>query len=359
MTQFVQLHFLTAYPPSNPNRDEMNRPKTAIYGGVQRLRLSSQSLKRAVRLSVAMSEALAGDKSVRTRQLGDELVTHLLAQDAQSDRAHAIAAQVLEVFGQLDKRAALANPPRIRNRQLAFVSPEERRAALDIADRILAGVEPDEAAKPLAKSILRTADGAADLAMFGRMLADAPEFNREAAVQVSHAITTHRADPEEDFFTAVDDLSSPSRDPGASFLGESGFGAGVYYLYVCVNVDLLIENLAHDRLLAQRALAALPEAFATVTPSGKSSSYAHHTLAFYVRAESGQHQPRSLASAFLHPVGGDDLIRDSIDRLRGTAALIDEAYGPLAEDFAEMDVLRREGNLAGIRAFLTEQTADA
>lgn len=359
MTQFVQLHFLTAYPPSNPNRDDMNRPKTAIYGGVQRLRLSSQSLKRAVRLSDAMSEALAGNNSLRTRQFGEVLVSHLLSQGAERERARSIAAQIVEVFGQLDRRAIRAKPTLVHSRQLAFISPEERSAAIKVADRVHAGDDIEDATKPLAKTILRTADGAVDLAMFGRMLADAPEFNREAAVQVSHAITTHRADPEEDFFSAVDDLKQPSGGSASAFLGESGFGSGVYYLYVCIDVDLLIRNLAHDRSLARMALAALPEAFATATPSGKSNSYAHQTVSFYVRAESGDRQPRSLAAAFLHPVDSDDLIGASIERLRDTAAMIDEAYGPRADDVAEMDVLRRQGSLAAIRNFLTERTADA
>ena len=137
--------------------------------------------------------------------------------------------------------------------QLAFVSPEERAAALALADRLAAGEQVEVANK----AVLRTADTAVDIAMFGRMLADDPEFNREAAVQVAHAITTHRAVVEDDYYTAVDDLKRPSEDAGAGFVGEAGFGAGLFYLYACVNRDLLVRNLGGDEDLARAGIAAL------------------------------------------------------------------------------------------------------
>ena len=60
MSRFLQLHLLTFFPPANLNRDDLGRPKTAIVGGVTRLRLSSQALKRAWRTSDLFSTALAG-----------------------------------------------------------------------------------------------------------------------------------------------------------------------------------------------------------------------------------------------------------------------------------------------------------
>ena len=60
MSTFIQLHLLTSYPPSNLNRDDLGRPKTAIMGGKTRLRVSSQSLKRAWRTSDLFESALAG-----------------------------------------------------------------------------------------------------------------------------------------------------------------------------------------------------------------------------------------------------------------------------------------------------------
>ncbi len=356
MTNFIQLHFLTVYPPSNPNRDDMGRPKMAVYGGVQRLRLSSQSLKRAARLSPAMSDTLKGKMGERTQRLGDAVIEYLEGKGEDKAKAREIARQVAEVFGKIDEKDA----DHVRIRQLAFISPDERQAAIDMAEQAL------KTGKPLAKearerrnAILRKADGAVDLAMFGRMLADAPDFNREAAVQVSHAITTHRAEAEDDYYTAVDDLKKPTEDMGAGFVSEAGFGSGVYYLYVCVDTDQLIENLANDRALARKALEAATEAFATASPSGKRNSYAHHTRASFIYAEAGDQQPRSLAAAFLNPVEQDDLLSVSICRLKETAEAIDKCYGPSANDRAEMDLTRGSGTLADIKAFVTGQIGDA
>ena len=354
MTRFVQLHFLTVYPPSNPNRDDMGRPKMAIYGGVPRLRLSSQSLKRAARMSPAMSEALKGNMGERTQRLGDEVAKHLRSQGADEGKAHQIARDVAEVFGKLD-----AAKDKVHIRQLAFISPDERQAAMEMAERALAGESLEENPRSRGKTILRTADGAVDLAMFGRMLADAPDFNREAAVQVSHAITTHRAEAEDDYYTAADDLKKPTESMGAGFVGEAGFGSGVYYLYVCIDTERLVENLAGDEALARKALEAVVEAFATATPSGKRNSYSHHTRASYVRAEAGDQQPRSLAAAFLKPVTGEDLLDASIAKLREIAAAIDKAYGASADSSAEMDLAGGSGTLSEIKAFVAGQLADA
>ena len=361
MTRFVQLHYLTAYPPSNPNRDDTGRPKTAVYGGVHRLRLSSQSLKRATRLSPVMAKALEGNMAQRTQRLGEDVFSHLIEKGADEGKAKEIARKVAEIFGKLDEEAAKKSAGNVRIRQLAFISPDERKAALEMADEALAGKELEKEAKKRGKEILRTADGAVDLAMFGRMLADAPEFNREAAVQVSHAITTHRAEVEDDFYTAVDDLKNPAEDMGAGFVGDAGFGSGVYYLYVCIDVDRLLENLAGDKKLARRALEAVTEAFATSSPSGKRNSFSHHTRAMFIRAEVGSAQPRSLAAAFLKPVANDDLLVASVKALDALVDRLDNGYGSSIEDSREMDLTSGKGehSLADIKTFVAEQVDHA
>ena len=179
------------------------------------------------------------------------------------------------------------------------ISPAERAKALALADRALAG---EDIEAPKSDDLLNKADTAADIAMFGRMLADSPKFNREAAVQVAHAITTHRAIAEDDYYTAVDDLKSREEpeDAGAGFIGVQEFGAGVFYLYLCVDRGLLLRNLGEDaRAVRDASLAALVEAAATVAPGGKQTSFASRARALYVLAEKGSDQPRSLAAAFL------------------------------------------------------------
>ncbi|MGH7117619.1 MAG: type I-E CRISPR-associated protein Cas7/Cse4/CasC, partial [Acetobacteraceae bacterium] len=123
MSRFLQLHFLTFYPPSNLNRDDTGRPKTATVGGAQRLRISSQSLKRAWRTSTVFAERLGAHRGERTQRLGEEIERHLRDRNIAADRALAIARTIARHFGKLkpenDKAPA-------RTEQLAFIGPEER-----------------------------------------------------------------------------------------------------------------------------------------------------------------------------------------------------------------------------------------
>src|SRR5271154_4685140 len=126
MTDFLQLHLLTTYPPSNPNRDDLGRPKTAIIGGRMRQRLSSQAIKRALRTSEAFEAALVGHKGERTQRLGEEVLEHLRDQGVGEDQARGIARGVAEAFGKLEKEAeadkkgkAKDKPDSVRIRQLA------------------------------------------------------------------------------------------------------------------------------------------------------------------------------------------------------------------------------------------------
>ena len=355
MTTFLQFHLLTTYPPSNPNRDDQGRPKQATVGGVPRLRLSSQALKRAIRECDYFQRGLEGHLGTRTKRMATELTTKLVEQGIDHDRAREIAVQIGQVFTKIEP-SKKGEPQKTDGTTLAFISPDEWALARELAGKALAGEKLPET-KELTKTILRKADGAVDVAMFGRMLADAPEYNREAAVQVAHAITTHRAQSEDDWFTGVDDLNK-REDTGAGHLGESAFGSGVFYLYACVNVDLLVENLEGDRALAERGMDALVRALATATPRGKQNSYAHHPRAMYIRAEKGKAQPRDLSGAFFTPVAGD-LEHDSIARLEELAGQLDRAYGPSADETIVMDVRTGRGVLDDIAAFASRAVVDA
>ena len=356
MSRFLQLHYLTIYPLSNPNRDDQGHPKSATYGGAPRLRISSQALKRAARLSDVMQQDLKGHLGERTQRIGEVIRDKLSTEGVDTEKASNLAEKVADIFGKIDEKAL--NEGRIRTRQLAFISPQERDCAIDLARKAAAGEAlPD--AKELKKMVLRAADGAADVAMFGRMLADDPDFNREAAVQVSHALTTHRALAEDDFYTAVDDLKRPSEDAGAGFVGEAGFGSGVFYIYACVDTELLKDNLDGDADLAARAAGALAEALATATPSGKRNSFGHQTFASYIRAEKGDKQPRSLAGAFFKPVEDRDLLDASIKALSATADRMDAAYGACTETAAVMSIPAGDGTLAAIKNYAISAVKDA
>ena len=341
MSDFLQLHLLTAYGPSNLNRDDTGRPKSVLFGGAPRLRISSQSLKRAWRTSDIFRSKLNGYLASRTQRLGEDVRQYLVEGDLDEKTALAEARKIADVFGKLKPEAG-DNPAFIE--QLAFVSPEERAEAFALADRVLAG---EELKAPSSENVLRRTDTAADIAMFGRMLADDPKFNREAAVQVAHAITTHRMIAEDDYYTAVDDLKSRDEpeDAGAGFVGVQEFGAGVFYLYLCVDRGLLLENLGGDRAVRDASIAALAEATATVAPRGKQASFASHARAFYALAEKGAAQPRSLAAAFLKPVAGSDQGKASVAALEEFRDKLDQAYGPCAADRQTMNVDAGNGTL--------------
>lgn len=210
---------------------------------------------------------------------------------------------------------------------------------------------------PLTPDLLLSQDGAADIAMFGRMLADSPAYNREAAVQVAHALTTHKAVVEDDYYVAVDDLKNPIEhdDIGTSFIGVQEYGAGLFYLYACVDCDLLQENLGGDAALAQDALDALVTCAATVSPRGKQASFASRARATFVMVERGAQQPRTLAAAFLKPVSAntDGLADASIKTLASFRDNLDQVYGACADARVEMVATpdRAEGSLADLVKF--------
>lgn len=352
MTTFLQLHLLTAHPGSNLNRDDTGRPKSVVFGGVPRLRVSSQSLKRAWRQSEVFSTGLADHMGKRTQQLGAEVRKHLVQQGAPEERALKIARAVAEHFGKLVDTNDDPSPDEAAYiKQLAFVSPEEMQRAKSVGEAMLA----DPSIEPAASDLLSRIDTAGDLAMFGRMLADNPSYSREASVQVAHAFTTHRADAEDDFYVAVDDLKNPAtrEDAGTSFMGVQEFGAGLFYLYACVDTNLLLANLGGNKAIASASLLSLVQAAATVSPTGKQASFASRARASYVLAERGSQQPRTLAGAFLRPVKADDILGESVARLRRLRANFDAAYGPGSDAFSECLVSpdAQEGSLAAVLEF--------
>jgi CRISPR system Cascade subunit CasC len=324
MSTFLQFHLLTSYGPSNPNRDDQGRPKQAMVGGSPRLRMSSQSVKRALRESAFFALDLNGNMGTRTKRIYGELVERMLRQEAPEKAVRAAAEQVAAIFGKLETPKK-GEESRVAT-TLAFISPDEWQLAEDLAAKIIAGEDlPKD--KDLKKLVLRHADGAVDIAMFGRMLADDADFNRDAAVQVAHAITTHPAQAEEDWYSAVDDLNK-AEETGAGHLGETAFGSGVYYQYVCVNCDLLIENLAGDKDLAARGAEALARAVAQTAPRGKQNSFAHHPRAHFVLTEKGPQAPRDLSGAYFEPVRTPPFLDNSVAALIKARSDIDAAYGP-------------------------------
>jgi CRISPR system Cascade subunit CasC len=342
MSTFIQLHLLTSYPPANLNRDDIGRPKTARMGGVERLRVSSQSLKRTWRTAPRFEEAMAGNLGTRTKRLGTTAYQQLT--DAGIDEGNALAwsRSIADVFGALAKTGTEIE-------QLAHISPEEQQA-VDALVRTL--IHENRAPTNEELDLLRDKPRAADIGLFGRMLAADPGFNIEAAAQVAHAITVHPVTVEDDYFTAVDDLNSGDEDMGAAHIGETGFGAGLFYSYICINRDQLIDNLSGDADLADRAIDALTEVAATVSPKGKQATFGSRAYASYMLAEKGRQQPRSLAVAFLKPIRSEDQAGAAIQALTQQRQNFEQVYGACADGCYAMDAVNGEGSLDELRGFL-------
>ena len=342
MTQYTQLHFLTFYPPSNLNRDDLGRPKTAMVGGANRLRVSSQCLKRTWRVSELFQEALAGHLGVRTKGIGSDLVLPILVKAGIEDnKAKDWAGQIAKVFGSVKKGE-------IDTSQLVHLSPVERSAIETLAHRL---GEEKRAPNEEELGLLRKDHHAVDIALFGRMMADKPAYNMEAAAQVAHAFSVNTVALEDDFFTAVDDLNRDD-ESGAGHVDENWFGSGVFYTYICINRDLLAKNLGDNQELAGKAVRALVEAAARVAPGGKQNSYASRANAGYIVAENGTTEPRNLAIAFMKPVRGEDILDQAVERFRKTRATIDEAYESKPEASLEFYPRGAEGKLSEMLGFV-------
>ena len=346
MSRFVQLHLLTSYPPANLNRDDLGRPKTAVVGGTERLRISSQSLKRAWRTSEVFESALAGHVGTRTKELGPKLNEKLVDGGVTDKKAAEWARKITEQFAKKTDNETL------KTGQLVHFSPAEWSAAFKLADSL---IRENRAPTEDELGTLRQQSKTVDLALFGRMLADYPASNVDAAVQVAHAISVNSIRIEDDYFTAVDDLNK-REDTGAAHIGEGGFGAGVFYLYLCVDRHLLKDNLQDDTSLTTKALNSLIEAAATVAPSGKQNSFASRARTSYLLAERGEQQPRSLSVAFLNaiPERGDGVLGNAIAALETQKRNFDQVYGDCADARCSFNVERGEGTLKAVLDFVAE-----
>lgn len=357
MSKFIQLHLLTSYPPANLNRDDLGRPKTAMMGGSNRLRVSSQSLKRAWRTADGFRSGLADHLGIRTKEMGRSVYSDLLAKDVKEKLAFEAAKAIAGVFGKNksvkkgDEKDDVKKLVALEIEQLAHFSPEEKAAIDQLVTDIAANAE---APTDEQLALLRKDHTAADIALFGRMLASSPAYNTEAAAQVAHALSVHKVAVEDDFFTAVDDLNDGSDDVGAAHMGETEFAAGLFYLYICIDKALLIENLSDNAELANKALAAFVEAATTVAPTGKQNSFASRARASYVLCECGNQQPRSLSVAFLKAVSGNDMLEQSIANLTTTMDNMDKTYGDCADQRVVMNASTGEGSLQDVIRCMTE-----
>jgi CRISPR system Cascade subunit CasC len=327
----VELHILQNFPPANLNRDDTGTPKDCEFGGVRRARISSQCIKRSIRTSQTFEKALDARIGIRTKRAAGRVAEILQDEHGlEKDEANLLARSAL------DELASLSNEE--ETKVLYYAAPKELRdlaatlanAGVDLealADKTKA--QRKKAVRGAVNEFVDTHRGWArsvDIALFGRMLAEKPEMNLEAACQVAHAISTNRVSMEFDFYTAVDDLKQ-DEETGAGMMGTTGYNSSCFYRYMLVDVDHLARNLSPDeeattasQELAKDGVEAFTRAAVSAIPTGMQTSFAAQTPPQFVLAvvRPDDSMPMSLVNAFelpAQPHNGTSLVADSIQKI--------------------------------------------
>jgi CRISPR system Cascade subunit CasC len=322
---FIDFHVLQTVPPANVNRDEDGSPKTTTYGGTRRARVSSQAWKRAIRndFKKHLDESDLGVRSLRLvddiRQRIEKLDPSLTGQ-AEDYAVRALTQAGLKVTPSKPRKDD-SDPPYQKTGALLFLSNVQMNELAQLA------IDSEGApAKKDAKAVL-TKGNSIDLALFGRMVADSPDLNVDAAAQVAHALGVHTVVSEFDYFTAVDD-HAPEDNAGAGMIGTVEFNSSTLYRYATVNVDALDETLGSVEATA-RAAEAFARAFISSMPTGKQNTFANRTLPDFVLVTVRDDQPVNLAGAF------EEAVDTQGNRARKAAALLVRQAEGIAAAYGE------------------------
>ena len=345
---YVDIHALQTVPPSCVNRDDTGSPKTAVYGGVTRSRVSSQAWKKAVRVDFrnCFTEEELG---VRTKKIV-AMVAEKIARIDPSAESEKKAEEALKLAGLKIKTAEKGTDA------LFFLSDGQAKALAELSCK----GEKDKKAYAAALSSFPSVD----MVLFGRMVADDPSLNYDAAAQVAHSISTHEVRNEFDYFTAVDDRGEENTQ-GAGHIGTVEFNSSTLYRYATVNVRELETHLGED---APRVARGFAESFLRSMPTGKQNTFANRTMPDTIYVTVRRDQPVNLVGAFEKPVRSRegyaeesenrmaDYAKETYDRFVEEPALAlgvtrNGAIAKLAENGSLSQILDR------LEAFLREELA--
>ncbi|MFJ1596237.1 type I-E CRISPR-associated protein Cas7/Cse4/CasC [Streptomyces sp. NPDC088261] len=347
---FLDVHVLQTVPPSNLNRDDTGAPKSAVYGGVPRARVSSQAWKRATRAYFSDEHLLdPSELGVRTKKVAELLAARITGLDPaiEGPAALLLGAEVVQAATgskiEVPKRKADAAKdgepvPAPESKYLMFLSARQLDGLAALAVEGKADIKAflkDKEVKARAKKIADTLHSV-DIALFGRMVADSADINVDAAVQVAHAISVHRVDNESDYYTAVDDRNTDA-EPGAGMIGTVDFNSATLYRYAALGVHQLARNLGEGlrddeprTVPVRRAVEAFVHGFVSSLPTGKINTFGHHTLPDVVIVKLRATRPISFVGAFEEPVAalqGSGHLREASDRLAEYIPDVERAYG--------------------------------
>ncbi len=331
---FIELHMIQNFVPSNLNRDDTGSPKDCEFGGHRRARISSQCLKRSIRTNRVFAETTKVSTSKRTHYLADEITKKLVALYQKTDNeARPLAIELSSAYTKPDKK----KPE--QSAVLIFISEDEiGEIAKQLNERWAEMAEDEKARKKVIGEVVadmvkryNNRVAAPDIALFGRMLADEPKLNLEAACQVAHALSTHRVSMEMDYFTAVDDVREANEEAGAGHINTMGFNSSCFYRYARIDWKQLLKNLNNDVELAKRTVEGFLRAALVAIPSGKQNSTAPlNPPSFILGVVRTDGMGWNLANAFEKPVSAtrnSSLVAESIAALDSYWGKLSAVYG--------------------------------
>lgn len=319
----LELHILQSFPVACLNRDDLNSPKTAIFGGVQRARVSSQSWKRAIReYAQENSDRFNGQ---RTRLIIEPLRAALISEGVAESEALDQAKKLADAISNLDAKAEKNGKQQVKT--LFFTTPAEIQA---LAHEFKNTGDTKKAIKAVGSEVLKDA---ADIALFGRMVANDHSLTLEGVGMFAHALSTHKVDNEIDFFAAVDDLQ-PKEESGAGMTGTLEFNSATYYRFAALNLDMLRDK-DHLVILSpeerKQVVRTFVEASLLAVPGARKNSMNAATLPGYVLGvvrNSGH--PVQLVNAFEKPVrayGGKGLFETSLEAMNTEREKLNAIWG--------------------------------
>ena len=337
---YLDVHILHTVPPANLNRDDQGNPKEAVFGGARRARVSSQAWKRATRQ--AFEDTIPDDRAFRSKHMVGKLADRITDRTGlDTDEATRLATALRNALGIKAGKKSADTPYLVffglrQLDALAALIAEDATALVGLDDSKL-----KEALEDLPISDQLRTGHPLEVALFGRMVADLPSLNVDAATQVAHALSTHAVELEFDYYTAVDDddRDNPEQQ-GAAMIGTIGFNAATFYRYATIGLHQLRENLGGDDTATADGVRLFVDAFARSIPSGHQNTFAHRTLPSLVVLALREDQPINLVSAFEQPIDSKEgIVQDSIVALAKEFRHVSEQWDCTASAVASTYVL--------------------
>lgn len=350
----IEFHILQSFPVTCLNRDDVGSPKTAIVGGALRARVSSQCWKRYIRLAMNEMKNLGIVAGIRTKWLGRLIEEACRDRSASEEQAGKCGNAIQSIFIKEEKSPKSKRPKAEedesqvddtnetadgeKNDALIFLSPSEISR---IADEFKnAGFDPGivlgkdkKKWKGKVEDIISRKTvpmDALDIALFGRMVAQAAQLNVQAAASFSHAISTHKVSNEVEFFTALDDV--PSDVPGSSHMGTLEFNSATYYRYISLDLGQLCETIGESQM--SNAIEAFTKALFWAVPNARQSTMSGASLWDYAKVLIRKGQRLQLP--FETPIKSKEgYLKPSIDELNKQLTVKEKLAGSLFGKIAE------------------------